>query len=935
MTVEYEYPRNTFNLVSQTEVQLDFYVENKENILVVLGGIIVSPLEYTVTQLKSYQGARVVFNAPLTGSLVVLRYTRTDRSFNYNNTQNNIKPESLNNDFDRIWRSQQEQDVALAEEALIRATKDAELQVQIDQEEAARIAGDKASIAYVDALVDSQDINGTYLTLANYGAVQDGIADDATALVNALGVGKVVSATGSSVLATITNTADAALVLDRLDLLETKVPTTIKLPAGVISMNNSRIATLTGAHSNLTILGAATVPFVINSVQSVQLLSPATYSVVYNVADASGINVGDVLKINTILPSTAYFEGGTVRRPVIGELVVGFNKMGEINVNGSAVTVDKLALTWLQVGDLLTVKGETRTITSINSNTSITVDSPFDSITVGLQWWYYTLPLSGTISGTGTTVTGMGTAFTTNANVGDLLLVRGALYTITAIGSDTSLTINPSLSSPITNQPYSLAIAGILHKGSWPVTAVVGNQVTVRLRSHHTAPPPKNSIKGDGVTLKTILKQDSTSGDGFVSLNGVIERMDRIAIQGNLGGVGIRLNGKNENPNTGFTLFTSSGHVTLGSDSAVIEFGTGVTGFSGCDIMAFNAHFCGNSIGGINLADGGNGYLRTSVINGNGGIGLFIAGGYARISTANFCGNKLQGIRLDVGGAVYGDSPFAWGNVSHGLMLVNQCGAQFVDGYSIANGGNGVNYQNGGDGRLSRILAAGNNNHNISISNSKAEIGQSWITGARGARSGIVVDNSEVAMPNSGITGNAINGIYLLNGARVQARDSVMYHNAAYGARAEDKSLLNTLESKLAFNTIANTLTTGDGIILTDTNPVGGSRINKSTYSGTLSFAANQVHSIYIGNNYGLFLYAGSSNTSSGIIRYRCEASIGAQVITGNGATAQTTTVIPNGNGAAGTLNFYVSADGFLYIENKLGGTYALTYQLMSNILGG
>ena len=116
MTVEYEYPRNTFNLVSQTEVQLDFYVENKENILVVLGGIIVSPLEYTVTQLKSYQGARVVFNAPINGSLVVSRYTRTDRSFNYNNTQNNIKPESLNNDFDRIWRSQQEQDVALAVE---------------------------------------------------------------------------------------------------------------------------------------------------------------------------------------------------------------------------------------------------------------------------------------------------------------------------------------------------------------------------------------------------------------------------------------------------------------------------------------------------------------------------------------------------------------------------------------------------------------------------------------------------------------------------------------------------------------------------------------------------------------------------------------------------------------------------------------------------
>lgn len=212
MTVEFEAPTNTFNMNNQTEAQLDYYIENKENITVTKNGILVSPLEYTVTSLKSYLGGRVVFNTPITGVIVVKRYTSVDRSFNYNNTQNNIKPESLNNDFDRIWRSQQEQDVALGDEALIRATADLDLQAQIDQEEAARIAGDAGVIAYAESLAyvsgvtddayvkvlqpfagaitrTQHDKNLEFISVKDFGAVGDGIADDADAIIAAINSG--------------------------------------------------------------------------------------------------------------------------------------------------------------------------------------------------------------------------------------------------------------------------------------------------------------------------------------------------------------------------------------------------------------------------------------------------------------------------------------------------------------------------------------------------------------------------------------------------------------------------------------------------------------------------------------------------------------------------------------------------------------------------
>ncbi len=102
----------------------------------------------------------------------------------------------------------------------------------------------------------------------------------------------------------------------------------------------------------------------------------------------------------------------------------------------------------IQVGDRISLGGEVRKVASLVANTSITVDSAFTTSAT------YTTPAAGTGVLTGsidpaasTTVTGVGTAFTTELIVGDQITVSGETRTISAIASDTSLTVSSAFSN--------------------------------------------------------------------------------------------------------------------------------------------------------------------------------------------------------------------------------------------------------------------------------------------------------------------------------------------------------------------------------------------------------------------------------------------------------------------------------------------------------
>lgn len=62
---------------------------------------------------------------------------------------------------------------------------------------------------------------------------------------------------------------------------------------------------------------------------------------------------------------------------------------------------------------------------------------------------------TGTLSSAGTTVTGTGTSFTTQLAVGDSIIVAGVSRQVTAIASNTSLTISSAFSPALTNSAFT------------------------------------------------------------------------------------------------------------------------------------------------------------------------------------------------------------------------------------------------------------------------------------------------------------------------------------------------------------------------------------------------------------------------------------------------------------------------------------------------
>jgi hypothetical protein len=97
-------------------------------------------------------------------------------------------------------------------------------------------------------------------------------------------------------------------------------------------------------------------------------------------------------------------------------------------------------------GDVLRVGDQTRFVTLVNSDTDLIVDSPFNpEFTVATR--YQRLPAAdrdpgtGTISSSGTTVSGVNAPFTATFLVGDLIGANGQLRTVTAVRAD-GLTID-------------------------------------------------------------------------------------------------------------------------------------------------------------------------------------------------------------------------------------------------------------------------------------------------------------------------------------------------------------------------------------------------------------------------------------------------------------------------------------------------------------
>lgn len=100
----------------------------------------------------------------------------------------------------------------------------------------------------------------------------------------------------------------------------------------------------------------------------------------------------------------------------------------------------------LKKGDSITAEGQTRFVTAVDSDTSLTVDFAFEPAFTAGKKFTHSSAGTGTISSKGKIVTGEGTKFTEELKKGDSItaIVKGEFQTrfVTSVNSDTSLTVD-------------------------------------------------------------------------------------------------------------------------------------------------------------------------------------------------------------------------------------------------------------------------------------------------------------------------------------------------------------------------------------------------------------------------------------------------------------------------------------------------------------
>ncbi len=213
-------------------------------------------------------------------------------------------------------------------------------------------------------------------------------------------------------------------------------------------------------------------------------------------ADKSGANSYDFLRNAFIIGAPNLNYRHYMQGEGAGKYAkTSTNKTGTISSSGTTVTGTTTAFTTeFSVGDIISASGQERVITAIASDTSLTTLTAFNPVISGgttpakidAQYEPFFLVLegpngdhqnqdytdkaltlfvngedrpkiirqaeaagTGTISSSGTTVTGSSTAFTTQLSVGDVIIAANQRAVVLAIASNTSLTTRTAFSPVI------------------------------------------------------------------------------------------------------------------------------------------------------------------------------------------------------------------------------------------------------------------------------------------------------------------------------------------------------------------------------------------------------------------------------------------------------------------------------------------------------
>lgn len=349
------------------------------------------------------------------------------------------------------------------------------------------------------------------------------------------------------------------------------------------------------------------------------------------------------------------------------------------------------------------------------------------------------------------------------------------------------------------------------HVGFWEITAVSGNQITVRNRHRQPAFPANALTSADIYKIGTILQYNGT--DGIVVRGASVGLLEDVGIVGNMyeywnpsnvigtekGTHGIYVGSNTiisgsatpggENP-----LGISGGSISLGEFVCVSQFdqqGLCVAGGSG--IYGKSVVSTGNGRRGYYVGTSGAIDIKFCIAAGNYLDGVIADyGGCFNTSGAIFSGNRLDGGFAFNGGSLIAPNTVSAGNAVNGFEA--RAGAQIsADGAtSIYNSWNGIHGEYGG--RISCTSAKTTNNGRDGLSLAFGAVARATsINSSSNTRYGVLCDGGSTAVISGATTSaNA-------SADRLAKQLSIIQDGAAYTAGTIDAVSRQTFRSGTSY----------------------------------------------------------------------------------------------------------------------------------------
>jgi hypothetical protein len=542
---------------------------------------------------------------------------------------------------------------------------------------------------------------------------------------------------------------------------------------------------------NITIRGKNAYDTTITSVSSVSG-SAGNWTVVYNVASTANVSVGDIVGITNVAPGIKQ-PGLLSGRPPAGQLDLGFFKtnsallttLGTTATISNGTTVDASSLA---VGDFIIAMGQVRQITTAPvmvtaSQYTFGLDTALKGdISSGVQYWYNMRDSSiGTVTVAGTTVTGVGTTFLSNFDIGDLIVIeKSGIREVASITDNTHLEITDVLTVGSASS-YGWIKSGEAHQGAWVVTAVGSGTITVTntMRTANMKPPALGITGGDIKIFKTVLYYNiSTDGFRIEAGNGTLYN--------------IALRGNTSTSTKGLDLSYNNGGASLRLNSrfAVNGFGYAAYVLKGGTLDATSCFFSNIGYWGIWINDGGMADLAAAEITGVNGYGILVGVGCSvRVSDTRIIGCSQQAFRTEAGASMWADFAYAIGNGAGGAYNTGGLDVHYVGVRFVKNGATGLTAVNGLDGRSTGAIFLCNDGLAMSLTGASLEANQ--INAIGNASGGITaVSCLGLIMQENGIGFNIGRGIRNY-GSKIASDNSQIIGNTSYGWSVQDSGEIN------------------------------------------------------------------------------------------------------------------------------------------------